>query len=156
MEVLTSRSTFFIKRVFPLLWVALLLAFLVSAFANDEWNKDPFFIVAPILMIVIGFVAFRSMIWNLADEVRDGGDFLRVRRGSLEERVPLADVVNVGVSQFTNPQRISLRLRTRGKFGDEIAFLPRQPVLQFNPMARNEIAESLIKRVDAARRGEVR
>ena len=153
MEVLSSRLTFFSKRVFPVFWIGFVVVFLGIGLATGAWARDPAFFVGPVLMIVIGTIVFRMLLWNLADEVRDGGGFLVVRKGSVEERVPLSNIMNVSMSQFTNPRRLSLRLRTPGKFGDEVVFIPRQPVFQFNPFARNAIAESLIRRVDDARHG---
>jgi hypothetical protein len=58
--------------------------------------------------------------------------------------------MNVSISQFTNPRRLSLRLRTPGKFGDEIVFIPKSS-FQLNPFARNPVAEKLIARVDQFR-----
>ncbi|MGN6113054.1 MAG: hypothetical protein ACTHOC_08620 [Luteimonas sp.] len=156
MEVLSSRMTFYFKRIFPVVWLGFLVVFVVIGGMSGAWDKDPVFFVVPALMAVFGVIFFRMLLWTLADEVRDGGNFLVVRKGSVEERIPLADIINVGLSQFVNPRRLSLRLRRPGKLGDEIVFLPKQPALQFNPLARNAVAESLIKRVDAARQGAAR
>jgi hypothetical protein len=54
-----------------------------------------------------------------------------------------------------NPPRITLKLARPGRFGDEVVFLPQKP-FSFNVFAKNPIAEDLILRVDAARRGSVR
>jgi len=152
MDVLSSGQTFFLKRVFPMLWFGLLLVFFVTGFASGAGRTDPFFFVVPLLMVVFGGFVFYKLLWNIADEVRDGGTFLLVRRGSIEDRVQLSNVMNVNMSVFANPRRLTLRLRKPGKFGDEITFIPKMPIFQFNPLARNAIAESLMKRVDAARR----
>jgi hypothetical protein len=156
MELLSSRMTFFYKRVFPAFWCCFVVLFTVMALAARAWETDPVILVAPVVMLAFGFFLFRALLWNLADEVRDAGTTLVVRKGAVEERVRLADIVNVSMSQFTNPRRLSLRLRTPGKLGDEIAFIPPWSSRQFNPLARNPIAESLIKRVDAERRGGIR
>ena len=104
----------------------------------------------PAILVVFGAIMFRKLVWDLADEVRDGGDFLLVRRGKVEERLLLENVMNVSMSQFTNPRRLTLRLRTAGKLGDEVAFIPKSP-LRLNPFARNPVAEKLIARVDRLR-----
>lgn len=156
MDVISSGQTFFIKRVFPLLWCGIMAVFLVAFLASGgigQAQGGPMVLLGPVLMLAVFAVVYRLLIWGLADEVRDAGDTLLVRRGSTEARVALADVMNVSLSQFTNPRRLTLRLRTPGVFGDEIVFIPKAPVFQFNPFARNAIAESLIRRVDAARRG---
>jgi hypothetical protein len=146
-----STSTFFFKKVLPVLWVAFIIFFIAVGILSGAVSKSPFFLAGPLLMLAIGGFLFRNLLWKLADEVKDGGGFLVVRRGQIEERVQLSDVMNVSVTQVTNPPRVSLRLRKPGKFGDEIVFIPKMPAFVLNRFARNEIAEDLIKRVDLAR-----
>jgi len=153
-----SSGTFFIKRLFPAVWLGGVGLGAIGAatafFSGKDANGHPLPILAlivPLLMLIFGFVLFRKFVWDLADEVEDRGDYLLVRKGGIEERVPLANIMNVNMSQFTKPPRLTLRLRKAGVFGDEIAFIPRRPVLRFNPFARNEIAENLMLRVDRAR-----
>src|SRR5579875_479267 len=145
MERISYGGTFFIKVIFP--------AFRFVGVSANAW-KQPIFIIQPLVMMAFGYFLFRRLAWDLADEVRDGGNFLLVRKGPVEQRIPLANVMNVSMSQFTHPRRLTLRLRTSCAFGDEIAFIPRLPVIQFNPFARNAIAENLIRRVDDTRRGK--
>ncbi len=77
---------------------------------------------------------------------------LLVRRGSIEQRVFTAsNVLNISMSQLTNPPRLTLRLRKPGPLGDEIVFIPKAPAFRLNPFKRNEVAESLIRRVGEAR-----
>ncbi|HEY2346494.1 MAG TPA: hypothetical protein VGH80_11495 [Xanthomonadaceae bacterium] len=146
-----STSTFFFKKAFPILWVGIIVVVSGSAVAAGALSKAPFFLIGPVFMLVVGYFVFRKFVWDLADEVKDGGDFLVVRRGDIEDRVQLSNVMNVSMTQFTNPPRLTLRLRTPGKFGDEIVFIPKLPALRINRFARNEIAEDLIKRIDRAR-----
>jgi hypothetical protein len=58
--------------------------------------------------------------------------------------------MNVNASTYVNPPRITLRLVTPGRFGNEIAFSPIAG-FRLNPFAKNKIAEDLIVRVDRAR-----
>jgi hypothetical protein len=150
MKTISSTRTFFVKRIFPAVWLGGVLLFLASAILAGLYRRDPMFLIVPVVMLVFGFFMFKRMVWILADEVRDGGDFLIVRRGSVEERVQLSDIMNVSMSQFTNPPRLSLRLRKPCKFGDEIVFSPPRTSV-WNPFARNAVAEDLIQRVDRAR-----
>ena len=107
-------------------------------------------IVIPCIMAVAGFIMFRKLLWDLADEVLDGGDFLRVRYRSEEEDVPLSNIMNVSASTYINPPRVALRLVEAGKFGSEIVFSPKKP-FTLNPFARNEVVEDIIERVYKAR-----
>lgn len=155
-----SRPTFFLKRVFPAVWLGGVglgaIAAATAFFSGRDANGHPLpivVVVVPLLMLVFGFTLFRKLIWDLADEVDDFGDYLRVRRGDIDERVNLADVMNVSMSQFTNPPRLTLRLRKPGAFGDEIVFIPQRQGVRLNPFARNPIAERLIQRIDRLRNG---
>lgn len=147
----SSRQTFFLKRIFPLLWFAIVVSALVAAVAGARAGRDvpaPVFIV-PLLMLVLGYALMRRLVSDLADEVLDTGDALVVRFGADEERIPLADIINVSSTQFVNPPRITLTLRSGGRFGREVSFSPPRPF--FAPFARNAYAAELIERVDAAR-----
>ncbi len=152
MERISRGGTFFLKVVFPASWFGFLSLFLIVGALGDEWKRPiPIFLIQPLVMMAFGYILFRKLVWNLADEVRDGGSYLLVRKGSVEQRVLLTNVMNVSVSQFTNPRRLTLRLRRPCELGDEITFILKQPTFQLNPFARNAIAEDLLKRVDAAR-----
>lgn len=159
MEIISSRQTFFVKRLFPILWLGMVGLGVAVPLLVPPQPKNPavhapppaIFMIVPAMMLGIGVLLFRRLIWDLADEVEDFGDYLRVRRGSIEERVKLSDVMNVSMSQFTNPKRITLRLRKPGAFGDEIVFIPQAPMFRLNPFTRNAIAERLIRRVDQLR-----
>ena len=150
MEKISYGGTFFFKIVFPAFWFGLLTVVLISGLVQGV-QRQPVLVVQPLVMMALGYFLFRKRVWDLADEVRDGGSYLLVRKGSTEQRVQLADVMNVSMSRATSPQRLTLRLRTPGEVGDEIAFVPRMQAFQFNPFARNPIAENLIRRFDAAR-----
>lgn len=158
MQVISSRQTFFAKRVFPALWLGGVAAFLVAAaLGSARQGASPVgarisMLLVPVAMLAFGFLLFRKLVWDLADEVQDCGSYLLVRRGGIERRVPLADVMNVSASAFTSPRRVVLRLAARNELGDEVAFIPKMPLFALNPFARNAIAEDLIRRVDAARR----
>ncbi len=146
-----STSTVFYKRVFPLFWLLVCTLALVGPILAGVFAKVPLVVVGPLFMAAVGYFVMRLFILDLADEVKDGGSFLVVRRGAVEDRVQLANVMNVNMTQYVNPPRLSLRLRTPGKFGDEVVFIPKMPGWVFNRFARNAIAENLIKRVDRAR-----
>ena len=86
----------------------------------------------------------------MADEVWDGGDHLLVKIGDQSEPVPLANIMNVSASTLVNPPRITLRLVSPGRFGQEISFSPLRNSM-FNPFARNAVADDLIERVHRAK-----
>lgn len=92
--------------------------------------------------------AFLPLNWGLADEVEQAGDVLRVRRGSVEARVVLADVQAVRPASWLQRGQLMLELREPGVLGRHIVFLP-----QANPWldsGKNAILADLERRVSAA------
>jgi hypothetical protein len=150
---ISSRNTFFMKRIFPVLWFGVIALALVAGLAGARAGKTvppPVFIV-PLFMLVIGYALMRTLVLDLADEVLDEGDALRVRFGREEERIALADIINVSYAGLTNPPRVTLTLRDPGRFGKEVTFSPRQSFL--SPFfKRNPMISELIERVEATRR----
>lgn len=107
-------------------------------------------LVVPFFMAVAGYVVMKKLIWDLADVVYDCGDYLIVRNRGQEDVVQLSNVMNVSATTYVNPPRITLRLVTPGRFGNEIAFSP-ETKFTLNPFAKNPIAEDLIVRAYEAR-----
>jgi hypothetical protein len=143
---ISSSWTFYAKRVFPTLWFGFLACFVFLGIATGTVAKDVTFLVIPIVMAGFGFFIMRKLVWDLADEVYDCGHALLVRNRGEEELVSLSNIMNVGVSTYINPPRISLSLITPGTFGSEIAFSP-VTGFRLNPFAKNKVAEDLILRV---------
>jgi len=150
MERISSSQTFFVKRIFPALWFGFLVVFLAIGATQGDFRREPMLVIQPLVMVAIGALVFRKFLWDLADEVRDAGENLIVRKGGIEERVALSNVMNVDSSQFNNPRRVTLRLRKPGRLGGEIVFVPKSS-FQLNPFARNPVAEMLIQRIDRLR-----
>src|SRR5882757_2469300 len=103
MRRISSRATFYYKRIFPIVWFGLLALFVVGGLIYaSEANQFLPFLVFPIGMAIFGFFIMRNLVFDLVDEVLDDGDALVVRNGSEEERVPFSEIVNVSYSAMTN------------------------------------------------------
>ena len=152
MERISSGFTFFSKWLFPLAWCGFLGFFVYEAVRNGAAQSDPMFLIVPMVMAVFGVFVMRKFVWDLADSVDDCGSYLLVRRGSIEAKIELANVMNVSASTFQNPPRITLRLVKPIELGKEVSFCPRSPFF-LNPFARNTVAEDLIERIHHARTG---
>jgi hypothetical protein len=148
MKRISSRATFFYKRMFPLFWFGFVAVFVLSIVLDHRGPLIPFLIV-PAVMLVFGHVLFRKLLFDLVDEVWDSGDELVVKNAGVEERVALKNIINIGFSTMTNPERVTLILREPSRFGKEITFSPPR---RFIPFARSPIINELIERVDEARR----
>jgi hypothetical protein len=150
---ISSGNTLFYKRMFPILWIGFFAVFAAIAIASTRRGPapPPVVFVVPVLVFGIGYFVMRRLVLDLADAVYDEGDALRVRFGSDEDRIPLANIINISYAGMTNPQRVTLTLRTSGRFGREVSFSPPQTFL--SPLLRrNALVDELIERVDAARR----
>jgi len=153
MTKISSGSTAFRKKALPILWFGILAISVALSLWAGAYRSQPLLVLPPLLVAAFGFVLMKKLVWDLVDEVYDCGDFLLVRNGGVEDRVALSNIMNVSASTMTNPPRVTLRLSTPGRFGDEIVFSPIKPIT-LNVFARNKIADDLIVRVDRARRGE--
>jgi hypothetical protein len=151
---LSSDMTFFIKKVFPVLYVGFLAVLVAVTVASGAARQaGPVFFVGPALALVIGLGAMKKLVWDLADEVYDGGEYLLIKNRGREHNLPLADVMNVSGTLYTNPPRITLRIANAsgaGPLGSEVTFAPKRP-FSLNPFAKNPIFEDLVARVDRAR-----
>jgi hypothetical protein len=150
MKRISSGSLFFSKKVFPVLWFGILFVVLAISLVSGAYRAVPVLVIMPVFMTVFGYFMIKKLVGDLVDEVFDGGDFLLVRNGDQEDRVPLSNIMNVSASMLINPPRITLRLIKPGKFGSEIAFSPVRPMFR-NPFARNKVAEDLMIRVHRTR-----
>lgn len=148
---ISSALTGFYKRAFPLLLFGI-VAVVVAAVMTDEAARGtlPFFLIPIVLMGTIWFFVFRRLIWDLADEVEDHGDYLIVRNRGDEERIALANIMNISASTFINPPRVTLRLVKAGKFGREVTFSPTKR-FSLNPFARHPVVDDLVERAHRAR-----
>ena len=150
MPLMSSKMTFFYKRVFPIIWFGFLAAFFVIALVNgrtDPVSHLPNLII-PAVMTIIGYRFMKKMAFNLVDEVFDVGDALLVKNGSQQEQIPLADITNISYAQMMNPPQVTLSLRQPTSFGDKVTFCAPTRLI---PFATSPVIDDLIKRVDAAR-----
>jgi hypothetical protein len=151
MRRLSSRMTFFYKRIFPAVWFGILAISLIASAANVLGHHTGTLpapaLIMPIVMAGFGFTLFKKLCWDLADEVFDGGTFLLVRRNRIEEKIDLRDIVNVSASVMVSPPRITLLLRQDSLLGKEITFSPPAALI---PSTRSAVADELIQRVDTS------
>ena len=154
MTLLSSKWTFFYKRIFPALFIGLLVLFIVVPLFTGAYSGKfpPFpFIAVPIVMLIIFYVVMKKLVFDLVDEVVDLGDALLVKNGDREDRIALSNIININYTPLMNPPRVTLSLRNAGLFGKQVSFCA--PV-RFIPFATSPLIDSLIERVDAARRAQ--
>lgn len=124
------------------------MVFLTALMAGADAESLLFVILSLFLMAVFGYVIFKKMIWDLADEVYDEGISLLFIRDRKRHRVYLREIMNISYSQMQSPERITIHLRTESPFGKEIAFIP---PMRLNPFSKSPVFSELIERVDRAK-----
>jgi hypothetical protein len=152
MRCISSRATWWYKRIFPIVWFGFLVVFvIVNVFVipGAALSWVPAVLVAAI-MAVVGYSAMKRFILDLVDGAWDDGDALIVKNGSDSDRIALSDISNVGYSPLMNPPRVTLSLHKPSRFGDKVSFCAPIRAFAFTP---HPVVEDLIQRVDAARRG---
>jgi hypothetical protein len=120
MPLISSKMTFFYKRISPIIWFGLLAVFILVGLLKGGGS----FLVVTVLLAIVSYRFMKRMVFNLVDEVFDVGDALLVRSGGREERIALADIKNVNYSPHMSPPQVTLSLRRLTVFGDTIVFLP--------------------------------
>jgi len=151
MRRISSKWTFFYKRISPVIFFGFLVVFIGIALlanlrSNSALDNIPFLIVA-IVMTVVFFIS-KKLIFDLVDEVWEDGETLVVRNSGQEQRIALADIKNVNYSPLISPPRVTVSLRRPTVFGDEVTFCA--PV-RMVPLAPSPVINDPIERVDRAR-----
>ncbi len=161
MRRLSSSTTGFYKRVFPLLWLGFLLLIFASGVASrvvPQYFVDSppgtGLLWIPPLLAVIGWMAFRRLLFDLVDEVWLDGDALVIRNGDTQERIALTVVAQVDANVRMHPRRITLALQVRSRFGRAISFIPVGARLVSSLSPSTPVADELGARVAALRTGQ--
>ena len=106
MKRISSKYTFFYKKLFPVFWFAIVVLVSVVPLVQPSARRPgPEIILMPAFMGIIGFVVMKRLIIGLVDEAWDDGDSLVFRNASQEVRVYLKDIKNVNYQLFVNPPR---------------------------------------------------
>ncbi|MBN1364736.1 MAG: hypothetical protein JW976_08030 [Syntrophaceae bacterium] len=150
MKKLSSNSTFFYKKIFPAMWFGFIVFFVWVGFFVDGKDKIPdiMIVLFPVIMALVGYLVMKNLIFDLMDEVYDEGSSLLFKNKGKSVRINLADIKNVSYTILINPPRVTLSLRCKTEFGDEITFsLPGSII----PFKKNKDIVELIDRIDRAR-----
>jgi hypothetical protein len=147
-RAISFKNTALFKRGIWLSAIALILFVAAPSVLNGNlWrNPLPSAIAIGILCAALIYFFWNTQMHRLADEVLDCGDRLKVRRGRIEETVPLSQISAAEVTSRGGFHRITLRLKERSKlFGNRIEFLP-QASLWSNLAALKGLVQDLSER----------
>jgi hypothetical protein len=133
MKKLSSRVTFFYKRVFPIIWFGFLGIFSVISMFAEIQGKGPdiMLFLVPLSMAVLGYYIMKKLVFDLIDEVYDEGRTLLFKNGGKEVRVNLVEIKNVSYTTAVNPPRVTISLRYETELGKELTFSPLASIIPF-------------------------
>ncbi len=149
---ISSSYTRFHKRIFPVFWLGIIFIILIQIWFKNQLT--PLVLLIAFCMMLLGYFIMKKTLWDLADEVRDYGNFLLVSKGGIEEKIMLSNILTMTESASLNPSRITLVLARRGVLGKQIAFAPIRP-FSWNPLAKSRIGRDLAERIAVAQQKQV-
>jgi len=154
MQTLSFKNTPLFKRGIWLSAAALTVCVAVPFLLDSDLRRDPLpnLFGVCVLSVFFGYFLWKARLHRLADEVIDGDDHLKVRRGRTEEIIHFSKIAGVEVSTGVGIHRFTVRLREPTRLGLQIEFLP-QASLWGNPSGLQRVAASLTERVNQAKSG---
>ncbi|MDB6075910.1 MAG: hypothetical protein JWO89_3550 [Verrucomicrobiaceae bacterium] len=123
---ISSPDTFFLRRVFPVIWFGLLALGLIQVcFMKLKPHQSPTLLLVALLgMAVFSYFVMRVTLSGLVNEVYDFGDTLLVKNGGIAVQIPLRNVSHITFCSSSKPDRITLELAVPCELGKKIAFIP--------------------------------
>lgn len=123
-KISRDDSTVAVKSYVVLPLVVILVIFLFTSidFITGRGN-----ILAPAVVLGFGVLAGVSvniLIFSLADEVFDAGNYLKIRRGKNVGIFKLSEIEKIEEKSFSRPAKASIIFLEEGIFGGKIEFIP--------------------------------
>lgn len=137
------------KILFPAIYFASLIPITLTYLRHSDGKPILPGLLLLLGMALFGIFAMKQFLWDLADDVYDQGDALLVTRRGVSESVALSNVRDVTYANM-RPPRLTLHLRTPGRFGARVSFSPAAKRSR-NPFAKHPLMEQLAVRAWRAR-----
>ena len=150
--VLSSRQTYFMKVILPVVWIGGFgagTAFLWAGNGAPDQMKWTFLTV-----LIVGIVSFWWMCAPLK-KVRIDGGTLYISNFRKEIALPLDDVERVSENRWVNFRPVTIHLRRATEFGNKIEFMPKARFIlpwQSHPVV-DEIRQMVTAATDTRDRG---
>lgn len=134
------------------MWFGIILLFISMALFAESKGINSHDIVPAIITAIfmagIGYIIMKNLVFDLMDEAYDEGSSLLFKNNGKSVRINLTDIKNVSYTVVINPPRVTLSLRHKTEFGNEITFSPSASLI---PFRKNKDIVELIDRIDRAR-----
>lgn len=145
MRQISNSSIWWHKRALPCFWFGFIAVFSCLVIAGAVMGKAPYLmLIAPCIIAIFGYQLMKHLVFPLADEVWLDDEDMIVRKGGVEDRFPISQIINVESLSMQSPEHIRLTLRSPCELGSDIVFSPTARLWQFN---RHPIADKLLRRI---------
>jgi hypothetical protein len=128
-RTLSSAQTFWMKFVFPTIWISMFglatLALFLGALRGPDNSPPPEDMKWGFLAAWVGGTAFIYWASARLKKVRIADSALYVSNYLKEVRIPLDAVADVTENRWINIHPVTIHLRTTTDFGDRITFMPK-------------------------------
>ncbi|MEJ2503107.1 MAG: hypothetical protein P8177_07270 [Gemmatimonadota bacterium] len=149
MTLLSSRWTFFLKYVFPTIWIGAVGLGTVALWAGLTDDPAPAETKWGLLVVWIAGSLWFVWVSGRLKRVSLEGSELVVSHQHSTIRVPLAAVSEIREARLMNPRLITVRLAHPVESLDKVAFLA--PYAFLFPFAGHPLVKELKARVEAAK-----
>lgn len=149
-RTLSSSQTFWIKVVFPLLWIGGFAAVTLAMFLESGQDGDaaPPQIKWIFLALTVAGAAFLNWTCMLLKRVRMDDQALFVSNYLREIRIPLQLVENVGENFWINLHPVTIEFRDKTEFGRWIVFMPK---IRWSFLTSHPVVEEIRQAADRSR-----
>jgi hypothetical protein len=151
LHLLSSRGTFLVKILFPIVWTPLMAALVLGIFLSPIHSSGPDAFILNLekgififIMLVVG-ISILSTIIPLKRVLMDD-KALYISNYLTEIIVPLNNVSKVSENRWANYRPVTICFRTSTKFGNKISFMPQE--LWITPWSPHAVVEEIQMAVD--------
>jgi hypothetical protein len=123
---------------FPKLWLGGVgLTFIFCMLADDvkKWSLLIIFV-----LFIGGLYYFNKTVWDIADEVKDYGEYLSVSKSGVLVDIPFTNISRIGLTYTNHKHLITIKLYKSCPLGDSITFRAHEGYPTFRtPKILNEL-----------------
>jgi hypothetical protein len=123
---LSSLQTFYMKFVFPIVWIGLFTSGTVTLLAASNFDPDAAFLKWLFPAVTVVGTVFLWWACMRLKRVRMDNHVLYISNYVSEIVVPLRDVAEVTENRWVNIHPVTIRFRRETDFGSQIVFMPTQ------------------------------
>lgn len=136
---ISSQATFFIKFIFPAIWLIGFGQHMLSDLPKSfiEMNPDLFLSIG---FFLVGVIIFGLLAFPLKEVFIDE-EFIYLSNYFREDKISLRHIERVSETFLTNPKLVIVRFKDRTIFGKRIIFIPQDR--WFAPLRKHPIVNDI-------------